>query len=86
MAGAPFDTVKQIMESITTDQAVSILDECGITQSVCCSIMERIQYHIQMRTKGAVCTEVIIFSAQDRIIASSQGADKMMRALKENPV
>ena len=81
LAGVSRETVEQIMNSITTDVALSILDDNGITQSVCRSILNKIQYHLDMRTKGLVHTEVIVFGAE-RVLAVSPGAEEMIKTLK----
>lgn len=83
MAGAPAGVICRIMACGTTDEALEILEEAGITKAVFDSVMERIRFQLNYRTKGAMKVEVILFSAQNAAIAKTEGAETLAARLKE---
>ncbi|MZQ98898.1 MAG: cobalamin biosynthesis protein CbiD [Acidaminobacter sp.] len=83
MAGAPSALVGKIMACGTTDEAVEVLDEAELTKAVFDSIMERICFQLNYRTRGAMKVEVILFSTQDAVIGETDGALALARRLRE---
>lgn len=83
MAGAPPEMIRRIMVSGTTDEAIEILEEAGVTKAVFDSIMARIRFQLDYRTRGAMRVEVILFSAQNAAIAKTDGAQTLAARLAE---
>lgn len=84
MAGAPPSLVRQIMACGTTDEAVEVLDAAKLTEAVFDSVMERICFQLNYRTRGAMKVEVILFSAQDVVIGETDGAQALAGRLRED--
>jgi len=83
MAGASPALVRQIMACGTTDEVIEILDAAGLTKIVFNSVMERICFQLNYRTRGAMKVEVILFSAQDAVIGETDGAQALAGRLRE---
>lgn len=77
LAGASRQTAEEIMQCLTTDQAIEILEQEKLTESTFKRIVDRIKFHIDYRTKGEVQVEVIIFS-QDKVLIQSDNADSFI--------
>lgn len=84
MAGAPPSLVRQIMACGTTDEAIEVLDAVKLTKAVFDSVMERICFQLNYRTRGAMKVEVILFSAQDAVIGETAGARALAGRLRED--
>lgn len=84
MAGAPPSLVRQIMACGTTDEAIEVLDAAKLTQAVFDSVMERICFQLNYRTRGAMKVEVILFSAQDAVIGETDGAQALAGRLRKD--
>lgn len=77
LCGADCSVVKRIMDAKTTDQAIAIIDKIGIIDTVFSSILEKIKFHINYRIKEKMQVEVIIFSANDKMLIQTAGAQKL---------
>ncbi len=74
LAGADRAAVAAIMDCKTTDAAIQILEETELHEKVYASLLAKIQYHIDYRTKGRCRVELILFSTEDKLIARTEGA------------
>lgn len=73
----------RVMESITTDEALSILDEAGVKEAVMGRIMERIYYHVKERVKGRLSVEAVTFSREWGILGKTEGADGLLAKIRK---
>jgi cobalt-precorrin-5B (C1)-methyltransferase len=80
-AGAPADTVRRLLASNTTEEAVGILRQDGMLEATIREILERIHFHLQKHCQGAIETEVILFSNQHGYLGETAGADEMMEKI-----
>ncbi len=83
LVGASQSVMKKIMECVTTEEAVEILDNNKITDEIFKSIMEKIKFQIDYRVKNSLQTEIILFSQGDRMIAKSENADEFVKIFRE---
>lgn len=83
MAGASPVLVRRIMDCGTTEEALEHLREAGMTQIVFESILSRVCFHLKYRTRGALNVEVMMFDAQDTVIAQTEGARILAEKLRE---
>lgn len=81
--GASCELVGKIMNCITTDEAVLLLEQGGILEKVMASILKKIQFHINYRVREKLQAEIIIFSNSDTIIAKSENAFEFAKMFKE---
>ena len=61
-AGASRDLAKTIYDSLTTDEAVRLLDEAGLLTPVMAAVCQKIDHYLEARTHGAVRTGAVLFS------------------------
>jgi cobalt-precorrin-5B (C1)-methyltransferase len=65
-------SVCEILECVTTEEAVRILDECGKKQYVMDYAIERISYYLNNRAKGKLDIDCIIYSNEFGELAKSK--------------
>lgn len=80
-AGADLDTVKRILNTITTDEALAIYAEKGLMETAMKDILARIYYYLQHRCQEAIQTEVLLFSNEYGLLGQTEGAEEMMEQL-----
>lgn len=78
-AGADRETACRILDTITTDEALDIMEQQGIRQKAMDLAAERIHEYLQHRVNGALETEAIIFSSSCGYLAQTRGADDMLK-------
>lgn len=62
MAGAGLETLKQMMEAVTTDEALKVLNRAGVLAPVMERIMEKISFYLDHRAYGKLEMGAIVFS------------------------
>ncbi|MBQ6321477.1 MAG: cobalamin biosynthesis protein CbiD [Lachnospiraceae bacterium] len=62
LAGAPQAIIEKIMQAVTTDACLEILQEAGLSEKVMESILEAIQKKVEQRVGGAYAVGTIVFS------------------------
>lgn len=75
--------VCQILECVTTEEAIPILIESGKLQQVMDRIAERICYYIQNRAKGKMTADCILFANAFGELAKSGGVEKWFTLLAQ---
>lgn len=83
LQGAPLDCIQQLMQSITVDECIAILQQAGFRQAVLSSISQKITEHLQKRTHGDIQTEFIIFTNQYSELLRSAGAGQLLQYFQE---
>ena len=77
-AGADLETAKQLLETITTVEAIGILKEKRLLEKTMAEIMPRVHYYLQHRIGEAFPTEAILFSNEHGFLGETEGAQKML--------
>lgn len=80
-AGADLETAGAILETITTEEAVSILAEKGLISPTVELVCERVKYYLQHRCGGSIRTEAVLFSNTCGYLGETDGARELMRLL-----
>ena len=82
-AGAELPLVQRILETNTTEDALDILEEGGreLFDRTMQNICDRAVFYLKARCRGAVETELVLFSSVKGKLAQSAGADGMMRKI-----
>ena len=83
VAGASMETVLKIMECISTDDALEVLDAEGLIPKVCEVVMPKIEYHMNHRTGGAIRTSAVMFSSVYGLLGKTSLADGMLDEVRE---
>jgi len=79
--GADLKTLGALMECVTTEEAVRILKECGLQQTVMDYTMERICYYLQKRAKQKLEIDCIMYANEFGELAKSKGAEEWFTLL-----
>lgn len=75
-AGVEPHYIHKLFECVTTEEAVQILKKSGKLYSVMKSIVERICYYMEKRSKGKLNVDCIIYTNELGELAKSEGAEK----------
>ena len=80
-AGTSADTVRQLLTTNTTEEAVGILKETGDLEETVSEAIRRIQFYLQKHVGGELRTEVVLFSNQYGYLGESRGAEALMKLI-----
>ncbi len=81
-AGADLETVKELLETITTEEAVEVLLREEILEQTMEKICEAVSYHLQRRCGGAMRTEAILFSNSRGYLGETKGAGELLEKFR----
>ena len=81
-SGADLDTAKRILDTITTEEALVILKETGLLKQAMEDIIKRIRFYLQHRCRGALQTEVVLFSNEQGWLGQTDGAEEMLERFR----
>ncbi|MGE4214409.1 MAG: cobalt-precorrin-5B (C(1))-methyltransferase CbiD [Anaerotignaceae bacterium] len=79
--GAMFGAdAKKIMDCITTDEVIGVLDKEKIREQVMKSVIKKAEYHVAQRVHNEVETGVIMFSNQFGLLAVGENAQRILKS------
>lgn len=78
-AGGSLELAGKLLGTITTEEAVELLEEAHMTEPVMAQALEQIQFYLQNRCKGAIRTEVILFSNRKGFLGETAGAEELLQ-------
>lgn len=76
--GADSETVRAIMQCVTTDDAFDLIKDKPYYRAARDSILDKVLWHLDFRLKGEAAIEVVMFTSDRTHIIKSQGADDMI--------
>ncbi len=82
MMGASQETVCRIMKCINTTEALEILREQGLLETVMKSVMERIEFYLKNRAGDELEIGAIMFSTEDGILGETKDAEQLLAEVK----
>jgi cobalt-precorrin-5B (C1)-methyltransferase len=68
LMGAGAETIRQVIECVTTEAAVEIMAQTGINDAVWKSIGQKIGFHLQERVQGSIQIRYIVFTQEHGIL------------------
>ncbi len=80
-AGADAQTVRRLLATNTTEEAVGILEETGLLSQTMAEVAARVRFHLQKRCRGEIGTEAVLFSNQYGYLGETEGAAQLIRRL-----
>ncbi|WP_330392010.1 cobalt-precorrin-5B (C(1))-methyltransferase CbiD [Acetitomaculum ruminis] len=83
MAGADPDTLKRMMDCVTTDDALSILEEKKIMKEVMDIMMPKIKFYLEHRCRKSIEMGAIVFSNVYGELGRTTNADDLMDLIKK---
>lgn len=78
LAGADYELIQKIMESITTEEALEYIKEKGLLENTMTRVMERILYYLEKRAYHKLKIGVITFSNQLGLLGKTKGVETML--------
>ncbi len=85
-AAFQMEVTERLLDANTTEEAVAVLREAGILEITMAEILRRIQFHLQKRCRGAIRTEVVLFSSRFGYLGETDGAEELMERLAQKNV
>lgn len=85
LCGAPLDILAGLMQSITVDVCIELLDAVGLRDEVLARINEAIKSRLEARLRGKAEIEYMIFTNRYGLLAYSAGAPAFCKELQEKP-
>ena len=83
MCGADLCSIQRIMDCISTDDALDVLNETDLIGPVSERLAERIEFYMNHRTGGSIRTAAVVFSSVYGLLSKTSLADEMMKELEE---
>lgn len=74
----------EILEAVTTEEGIRILQEGGNLQKTMQILMEKIMFYLQKRAAGRLQIECMMYANGYGLLAESSGAEAMLEALMKN--
>ena len=71
----------EILEAVTTEEGIRLLQECGNLQKTMQILMEKIMFYLQKRAAGRLEIECMMYANGYGLLAESSGAEAMLEAL-----
>ena len=71
----------EILEAVTTEEGIRLLQEGGNLQKTMQILMEKIMFYLQKRTAGRLQIECMMYANGYGLLAESSGAEAMLEAL-----
>ncbi len=81
LAGASPEVLKNVMNSISTDDALFHIKEANLLDEVMIMISEKAEYNMNRRTENRVKCGTLIFSSEYGLIGRSPSSDDLLREL-----
>lgn len=81
MAGAGKETAAKLMNSVTTEDMLDILEDAGLKRVVMQSIVEKIAFQVRERVHGCLRAEILTFSNQHGFLGATDGAGEVAEAI-----
>lgn len=79
LCGAGRELVAKLMDCVTTDDALDVLEEAGFLKETLSSILKKIDFHLKARSHGDYQVEAVIFSNKRGLLGMTAGAEGMLR-------
>ena len=79
LLGGSSNTVKKILDCVTTDQAMDIVRNEPYYEKLKVKLAERVKYHLDFRLKGKTEIEFIMFTTDKTHVMESPGARDMLQ-------
>ncbi len=84
-AGGSRELAVRILDSITTEEALELMDTEGIKEKAMALAADRAKYYLQHRIDGRMKTEVVLFSSAQGFLAQTEGAEELLLATAAQP-
>ena len=77
----PYPVLDEILQCVTTEEAVRKLEACGKKDAVMQDLLAKIMFYLKKRATGKIQIEVILYSNEFGELAKSEGAEAFLQEL-----
>lgn len=81
-AGATAEQAKAILDTLTTEEAVALLEQYGLKEAVMPLIVERIIYYLDHRSYGKLELGLVLFSNEHGLLGMTENVQDMIGKLE----
>lgn len=85
-AGADLETARKILETVTTEEALLLMNDADVRQRAMQLAADKAKYYLQQRCEGTIRTEVILFSNAQGFLAQTDGAEELLKAIDHEQI
>lgn len=82
-AGAPYELVKKILQTITTEEAVDLLHQAGFLPAAMDWVIKRVHYYLNHRAYDRIRIGAVIFSNTYGLLGQTVYASELQEILKK---
>lgn len=82
--GADSETLTRILDCLTTEEAITLLEERGLTKRVMERAMERISFYLNRKAAGRLRIECLMYSNEYGELARTAGAANLIEECKKS--
>ncbi len=82
-AGIPAEAARELLDCVSTEEGVRILEEWGRLKESMGIIMEKACFYLDKRAAGRLHVECIMYANETGELAKSKGAEKLLRKIRE---
>ena len=83
MVGGSLELVKKVMGCISTDDALDAINEEGLIEPLSKLLLEKIEFHMNHRTGGAIRVGAVMFSSVYGLLGKTSLADQLLDEIRE---
>ena len=83
LCGADRALCRALMDAVTTDECIALLDGALLREAVLQSLLEAVQRHLDRRAAGAIRLGAVTFSNEYGLLGSTEGAKELLRQWKQ---
>ena len=79
LCGAGQETCRALMEEVSTDGCLAVLEKAGLKEPVMQSLLAAIQEHLDRRAAGALQIGALLFSNESGLLGMTAGAEELLK-------
>lgn len=83
-AGSSAETARRLLECLTTDEMLEVLQNAGLLEKTMAVVGDRIDYYLNYRAKGQIMIGAAVFSNETGMLCTTGPAARWLAELKEN--
>lgn len=78
LAGADARTAREVLEAMTVDDGIDIVDALGLREAVMESLLEKIDHYLRRRSRDAFAAGALLFTNRHGVLGATEGARSIM--------
>lgn len=82
-AGAGLSLLREMIDCVTTDEAVTLLKQAGILGQTMEILLQKIEYYLKKRAFDGIMTGAVVFSNMHGLLGMTKDADALIAQIKK---